>query len=122
MVLCAEPACVHGVTKGGGGCPRCAAVLVASKPVRTKQKKLCYHGREQYYCRPCGGRGFCRHLIQRKTCLVCRGTEVCKHDKQRAYCAECGGRQVCQVCRAKSSTANPVCGPCRRKAAAAAPE
>lgn len=117
MELSSATVCIHGVPKGPDGCARCAAVIRASKPVRPRRKKLCYHGREQYYCLPCHGGGFCRHLIQRKTCLVCRGTEVCKHDKQRAYCAECGGRQVCRMCRARSSTSHPMCAACRRKAA-----
>ena len=111
----AEPVCVHGVAKGPSGCARCAAAVRASKPACPKRKKLCYHGREQYYCLHCGGGGYCRHLIQRKTCKVCRGSEVCKHDKQRAYCAECGGLQLCGGCRRTVCTKGGLCLQCRRQ-------
>jgi hypothetical protein len=79
--------------------------------------KRCEHGKRQYFCRQCGGRGVCSHGKQknrckdcggasicehgrlRGICKQCKGASICEHDRERSFCKECNGNQVCQHSR-----------------------
>lgn len=59
---------------------------------KKRPRKKCLHGRQEYYCRECGGRGICYHGRQKSICLPCRGNGICEHLKVRSRCKKCEGK------------------------------
>ncbi len=60
-----------------------------------KSKKMCQHGKQQYVCRDCGGKGICIHNIVKQSCNECTPNRICEHGKNRYYCIDCGGKGTC---------------------------
>ena len=67
--------------------------------------RRCPHGKSQngYYCKDCGGKGFCPHGKQKSWCSECGGKKYvpkkCPHGKRKGRCVECGGKtQVRKNC------------------------
>lgn len=93
--------------------PKVATALV------NKAASKCPHGREQYYCRECGGKGICQHNRQRKTCRECGGSARCEHDRLRSKCKICGGTSICvhrrERVRCKECGGAGICHHNRRK-------
>ena len=93
--------------------PKVATALV------NKAASKCPHGREQYYCRECGGKGICQHNRQRKTCRECGGSARCEHDRLRSKCKMCGGASICvhrrERVRCKECGGAGICHHNRRK-------
>jgi hypothetical protein len=67
------------------------------RKAKTKRKK-CPHGRQEYYCRDCKGRGICKHGRQRTVCFDCHGNGICEHMKVRSRCKDCEGRLLRDRC------------------------
>ena len=61
--------------------------------------RRCPHGKSQngYYCKDCGGKGFCPHGKQKSWCSECGGKKYvpkkCPHGKRKGRCVECGGKK-----------------------------
>ena len=93
--------------------PKVATALV------NKAASKCPHGREQYYCKECGGKGICQHNRQRKTCRECGGSARCEHDRLRSKCKICGGASICvhrrERVRCKECGGAGICHHNRRK-------
>uniref|UniRef100_A0A0G4ICG3 TNFR-Cys domain-containing protein n=1 Tax=Chromera velia CCMP2878 TaxID=1169474 RepID=A0A0G4ICG3_9ALVE len=92
--------CEHGWERKD--CTSCKATSSSSRPckhgfvhsqcdecVRSRQSRMCGHGRERYYCAACGGRGICVHDRRRHVCKECRGTSQCRHRRVRSECGKC---------------------------------
>jgi hypothetical protein len=65
-----------------------AAAPATSAPPRGR---VCEHGRQRRYCRPCGGSAICLHGRNHRYCRDCGGSAICSHKKARRYCRECKG-------------------------------
>ncbi len=73
----------------------------------------CHHGVSKFWCKPCGGRGYCQHGRNRYRCKECPeakslcehrvdkyrcprcGTGQCQHGRRKDSCTECGGSAIC---------------------------
>ena len=75
---------------------------IAEMPKRNRRS--CEHGRVQYTCKDCGGKGICNHGIVRRSCKLCRRTPraICEHGRQPYVCKECGGKGICEHNRRKA--------------------
>ena len=75
---------------------------IAEMPKRIRRS--CEHGRVQYTCKDCGGKGICNHGIVRRSCKLCRRTPraICEHGRQPYVCKECGGKGICEHNRRKA--------------------
>lgn len=56
--------------------------------------KRCTHGREQIYCKECGGSQVCPHGRRRSFCKECVGGAICKHLRRRQQCSICSPENV----------------------------
>ena len=63
----------------------------------------CEHGKDKYYCQPCGGKGICEHGKRKNICKECGGGSICEHGKRKQGCRECGGSNFCKHNRVKYS-------------------
>jgi hypothetical protein len=66
--------------------------------ISTKKKyvpKKCPHGRVQYLCKQCGGKGICSHGIFKTMCKKCKGSSFCSHGIRKTRCQQCGGSAFC---------------------------
>ena len=59
------------------------------------KKGLCYHGKQKYRCRYCGGKGLCIHKIRKEYCKECKGSQICIHSKYKSHCRKCNTRIYC---------------------------
>ena len=59
----------------------------------------CHHGVWKFWCKPCGGGGYCQHDKNRYLCQECKddgkATQLCDHGQPKSCCAQCGN-QKCQ--------------------------
>lgn len=66
-------------------------------PVKPKyQRPKCPHGKQPYYCVPCGGAGVCPHQKARSGCSICKGSGYCDHGKVKQHCRECNPENYCE--------------------------
>ena len=84
-----------------------AAEISLDKPVYTHKK--CEHNKQKYFCKDCGGKGYCNHGKLRHNCNEC-STSKCEHGKQKYYCKDCGGKSYCEHNRNKKDCT--VCKGC----------
>ena len=61
---------------------------------RGEQKK-CKHGRREYDCKECGGKGICVHGERRTICIRCGGGSICEHREVRQNCKICKAVALC---------------------------
>ena len=54
--------------------------------------KKCLHGRQEYFCKDCGGGGICEHEKRRTQCKIYGGSSFCKHGKQKYTCKDAAER------------------------------
>lgn len=61
-------------------------------------RKKCEHGKQSYYCLPCGGKGVCLHGKMKSGCKECgTGSALCKHGTYKQHCREEGcGVSICE--------------------------
>jgi hypothetical protein len=92
-------------------------------PQKTKYvRKKCEHGKQSYYCIPCGGKGVCPHGKIKSGCKECGtgsalcihgkykqhcredgcGASICEHGHRRARCADCKGGSICEHSKMRS--------------------
>lgn len=62
--------------------------------------KKCTHGKQSYFCKDCGGKGYCIHDKLKHNCHEC-SSSMCKHNKEKYYCKDCGGKGFCEHERIK---------------------
>ena len=72
---------------------------------------LCKHGRQEFCCRDCRGKGICVHDRRRNTCIECGGASVCMHKRRRSQCKLCAGSQICVHGRERPTC--KLCNPSR---------
>lgn len=57
--------------------------------------KKCEHGKQKYFCKECGGKGYCIHNKLKHNCNEC-SISICNHGKEKYYCKDCGGKGCCE--------------------------
>ena len=84
--------------------------IFASHLPATMPSSKCHHGVWKFWCKPCGGGGYCQHDKNRYTCQECKDaggtTSLCDHGKRRHSCEQCGttkcqhgnSRRQCHQC------------------------
>jgi hypothetical protein len=70
-----------------------AAEVQPDKPKYVHKK--CEHGKQKYFCKDCGGKGWCIHDKLKHNCNEC-SISFCNHGKEKYYCKDCGGKGWCE--------------------------
>lgn len=86
--------CEHGLMKCL--CDECKYKKCDHTGYKTKQRKMCHHGKIEYYCKKCRGEGICHHNKNKYFCVDCGGKGMCVHGKYKYYCKDCGGKGICK--------------------------
>ena len=67
------------------------------KKSMTRNRKVCQHGKDKYYCKDCKGKGMCSHGKRKTYCIQCKGKSICEHSKRRVRCKKCPAIRVCKL-------------------------
>lgn len=89
----------HNLAHANSSTRKPKAKAAAGEP---KGRKKCTHGREQRYCRECGGARICQHNLRRNRCKECGGSSICLHGRDKHTCRECKGSAICEHLRHRS--------------------
>lgn len=61
-----------------------------------KASQNCQHGKRKFYCKECGGNGYCPHGIDKRFCLSgCKGNKICEHNITIYRCLICNTNIKC---------------------------
>lgn len=69
----------------------------AEEPKKKYERPKCPHGKQPYYCAPCGGKGVCEHGKTKSSCGQCKnGSAYCEHKTLKQKCRECNPAYFCE--------------------------
>lgn len=57
--------------------------------IKKKLDRKCFHDKNKYWCKECGGGGICVHNKSKYWCKECGGSGICPHGKRKDCCADC---------------------------------
>ncbi len=55
-------------------------------PQEAMTNRKCPHGIQQYFCKPCGGKGICPCGKRKARCRTCNGSSFCPCGKRKSTC------------------------------------